>query len=425
MSEWIEFSPPRERRPTRSHVNVLHSPLKRLNFQLLNNNEKNITNKERDAENKRTPIAAAGNTAVDVTTAANEAASVTTAPTPEHQALTKTIEELRLEITVLEKENTQLILSSKKREEELNDDTVYALLGRVAVLSGKLHESDLVTSLKKLPKDALAKLSVLKIKDIRDVQSRAKETKEIQKATRNLQEMVGRVSKTHHPVPNQQEKTSTYAQALAGNNSPWQVVSKNQQPTSRPSTKSRFSATVSLKSNTTLVETDDQLKHRMQQCLPAKSKICILNANKSKDGKSVSVNIYPLERKTEFEANADTWFTPLSLTTSIKQHLAVIHGFKIRQDDPFAQVTRDLNDQGFETAFGDIRWLSQRKVSSAEKKYSSIVLKIANESKHRQLLESSEIFLDGQWHNIAAFNYHRPPKECADATMAGSKAITA
>jgi hypothetical protein len=84
----------------------------------------------------------------------------------------------------LEKENTQLILSSKKREEELNDDAVYALLGRVAVLSGKLHESDLVTSLKKLPTDALAKLSVLKIKDIRDVQSRAKETKEIQKATR-------------------------------------------------------------------------------------------------------------------------------------------------------------------------------------------------------------------------------------------------
>ena len=97
----------------------------------------------------------------------------------------------------------------------------------------------------------------------------------------------------------------------------------------------------------------------------------------------------------------------------------------IRQDDPFAQVTRDLNDQGFETAFGDIRWLSQRKVSSAEKKYSSIVLKIANESKHRQLLESSDFFLDGQWHNIAVFNYHRPPKECADATMAGSKAITA
>ena len=63
-----------------------------------------------------------------------------------------------------------------------------------------------------------------------------------------------------------------------------------------------------------------------------------------------------------------------------------------------AQVTRDLNDQGFEATHGDIRWLSQRKMLSAEKIYSSIVVTIANESKHRKLLESSGIFLDDQWH---------------------------
>ena len=41
--------------------------------------------------------------------------------------------------------------------------------------------------------------------------------------------------------------------------------------------------------------------------------------------------------------------------------------------------------------------------------------------------KSREKFLDGQWHYIAAFNYHRSPKERADATMttAGRRILTA
>ena len=90
----------------------------------------------------------------------------------------------------------------------------------------------------------------------------------------------------------------------------------------------------------------------------------------------------------------------------------MIHGFKIQQDEPFAQVTRDLNTQGF--AHSDFRWLSQIKVNSAEKNYISIVVTISKKALHQQLLDSSEIYLDGQWHTMCAFNYIRPPMECVE-----------
>ena len=49
-------------------------------------------------------------------------------------------------------------------------------------------------------------------------------------------------------------------------------------------------------------------------------------------------------------------FSTLGVTSSAKKYLAVIHGFKIKQDEPFAQVTCDLSIQGY--AHSGIRWLS-------------------------------------------------------------------
>ena len=133
--------------------------------------------------------------------------------------------------------------------------------------------------------------------------------------------------------------------------------------------------------------------------------------------KSLVLIVFPLGKETKLLANANSWSLTLGITSSAKQYLAVIHEFKILQDLPFAQVTRDLSTQGH--AHSDIRWLSKRKVSSAKKSYSSIVVTFAKKALHQQLIDSSEIYLDGQWHTMCTFNYHRPPKTRAENTHTG------
>ena len=358
--------------------------------------------------------------AVAVAAALDKAAAEksTAATHPEPPALTETraeVEKLKSKIANIEKENSRLKLSREEREEELNEDTVEALLGKISVLIENAPGNDLVKSLKtKLSKDDLAKLSVLKIKDIRDVQSRDKETKTIQNAMKELEVMavrvVQKIAKNYQAIPNQHKDSPTYAQA----------VSKNQQPSSRPPTKVRSFESVTLKCATTLSDSNETLKTRIKNCIPSTSNIRILNAKKSNDGKSLVLIVCPLGSETELLANADAWFSKLGISPSTKQHLAVIHGVKIQQVEPFVQVIRDLNEQGF--AHSDIRWLSQRKLSTADKRYSSIVVTMANKALHQKLLESSEIYLDGQRHTICAFNYDRPKR--ADDTTAGSETKT-
>ena len=127
---------------------------------------------------------------------------------------------MKSKIANIEKENSRLKLSREEREEELNEDTVEALLGKISVLIENSPGNDLVKSLKtKLSKDDLAKLSVLKIKDIIDVQSRDKETKTIQNAMKELEVMavrvVQKIAKNYPAIPNQHKDSPTYAQAVS------------------------------------------------------------------------------------------------------------------------------------------------------------------------------------------------------------------
>ena len=133
------------------------------------------------------------------------------------------------------------------------------------------------------------------------------------------------------------------------------------------------------------------------------SHLCI-NLKKYNKEKTL-VNLYMIENETHFLAGDDSWFTPLGLTTTVKQHLAVIHGFNLRQDKLFAQArvswlkwhaTLTTKDSKPLMVISD--GYHREKLLSAEKIYSSILVTIANESKHRKLLESSGIILDDQWH---------------------------